>query len=79
MLKIITVQIYLYQLTYKILLNDHSENILVTSIDTFLLRVDQDNMRKFMEIIYNITYKYFDDNELWSLDLEKKYMEIFKF
>ena len=32
-----------------------------------------------MEIIYNITYKYFDDNDLWSLKMERKYMELFKF
>ena len=37
--KIVTVQIHLYRLTYKILLNCFHENVPVTSIDTFLLKV----------------------------------------
>ena len=60
-------------------LNDHSDNVPVTLIDVFLLKVEQDNTRKFMEIVYNINYKYFDDNDLWSFKMERKYMDILKF
>ena len=74
--KIFTTQLQKYDLFYEKILNHKIVHIPVKSLDDFYKKVEQDETDEFLEIVFQITYQYFDKNEDWNRNLEQRFMSI---
>ena len=77
--KIFTNEIQNANLYFKKVIQNEVCNFKVRNIDEFLLKVEQDGTDDFMEVIFNVCYKYFDIKLNWPKELEDKFMKEYNF
>ena len=77
--KIFTNEIQNANLYFKKVIQNEVCNFKVRNIDEFLLKVEQDSTDDFMQVIFDVCYKYFDIKLNWPKELEDKFMKQYNF